>query len=94
MRRVSRRREQVDPAHFARTKAKVDHGLSAAAVALLDSLTIASEAPTGWITAKQMADYLGVTKHAAVEKVNRMGWKRMLVKKHGLAPAYYYGPEK
>lgn len=84
----------MDPAHSTRAKAKVDHGLSAAAVALLDSLTIASEAPAGWITAKQMADYLGVTKHAAVEKVNRMGWKRLLVKKQGLAPAYYYGPKK
>lgn len=84
----------MDPAHSARAKAKVDHGLSAAAVALLDSLTIASEAPAGWITAKQMSDYLGITKQAAVEKVNRMGWERLLVKKHGVAPAYYYGPKK
>jgi len=40
-----------------------------------------------------MSDYLGITKNAAVEKFNRMGWKRILVKKDGLAPAYYYGPE-
>lgn len=84
----------MDAKHTARTKAKLDHGLSEAAIALLDSLSMASEAPAGWITAKQMADYLGITKHAAVEKVNRMGWKRMLVKKDKLAPAYYYGPEQ
>lgn len=83
----------MDVEDTARTKAKVGHGLSEAAVALLDSLRMPSTQPPGWVTAKQMADYLGITKNAAVEKFNRMGWKRLLVKKDGLAPAYYYGPE-
>lgn len=84
----------MDSKHSAREKAKLDYGLSEAAIALLDSLTIASEAPAGWITAKQMADYLGISKQAAVQKINRMGWKRVLVQKDRMAPAYYYGPEQ
>ena len=93
MRRVSGRREQVVTLYSPRAKAKVDHGLSAAAVALLDSLRIPSTPPPGWVTAKQMSDYLGITKNAAVEKINRMGWKRILIQADKTPPTYYYGPE-
>ena len=94
MRRISGRREQLDVEDTARTKAKVGHGLSAAAVALLDSLRIPATPPPGWVTANQMADYLGITKNAAVEKINRMGWKRILIQADKAPPAYYYGPEQ
>ena len=83
----------MDPAHSARTKDKVDHGLSAAAVALLDSIRIESEPPTGWVTAQQFGDYLGVSKNAAVQKMKRIGWERVLIQRPGRAPAYYYGPK-
>ena len=94
MRRVSGQREQLDVEDTARTKAKVGYGLSAAAVALLDSLRIPTTPPPGWVTAKQMADYLGITKNAAVEKINRMGWKRILIQVDKTPPTYYYGPKQ
>jgi Fic family protein len=72
----------------------VGHGLTSAAVALLDSIRIPTKAPSGWVTAQQLADYLGISKNNAVKKINRMGWKRMLVQSNKMPPTYYYGPNK
>jgi hypothetical protein len=71
----------------------VGHGLSKAAIALINAIRLPEVPPDGWVTYDQLMDNLGITKDTAYRLIRKYRWRSIRVQpKFGKAQTYF-GPK-